>query len=119
MTWLRGTALGLSFWIVLGDATSMAVAQTSSLPEGKGKAIVQRACAQCHAIGVVTGADHTPDDWGIVVRAMVHDGAKLAPYEQQTVIDYLAKSFPKTASQAVEAAAPPAPPEAKGLPAGY
>jgi mono/diheme cytochrome c family protein len=119
MTWLKGTALGLSFWIVLGAAASTAMAQTSSLPDGKGKAIVQRACAQCHAIGIVTGADHTPDDWGIVVRAMVHDGAKLAPDEQEMVIDYLAKSFPKTASHAAEAATPPTPPETKGLPAGY
>jgi mono/diheme cytochrome c family protein len=119
MTRLKWTGLGLGFWMMLGPATSPALAQISSLPDDKGKAIVQRACAQCHAIGIVTGADHTPDDWGIVVRAMVHDGAKLAPDEQQTVIDYLAKSFPKTQGHAVEAAGPLTPSETKGLPAGY
>jgi mono/diheme cytochrome c family protein len=104
--------------LLLGSGIA-AVAQTPSLPDGKGKAIVQRACAQCHAIGAVTGADHTPEDWGILVKAMVHDGAKLAPDELPVVIDYLAKNFPKKAESAVEAAAPPTPPAPKGLPAGY
>jgi len=118
MTWLKGTALGFGVWMALGGAASTAVAQ-NALPDGNGKAIVQRACAQCHAIGIVTSADHSPDDWGIVVRAMVHDGAKLAPDEQQVVIDYLAKSFPKKAGRIVEPAAPPTTPPPQGLPAGY
>jgi mono/diheme cytochrome c family protein len=119
MTRLKPAALTLGLYIMISGGASAALAQTPSLPEGKGKAIVERACARCHAIGAVTGADHSPEDWGIVVRAMVHDGATLTPNELPVVIDYLAKAFPKKPDETVQSAAPPVAPAPKGLPAGY
>jgi mono/diheme cytochrome c family protein len=114
---LKPASLGLA--LLLGVGASGALAQTPSLPPGKGKSIVERACAQCHALGVVSTADHSPEDWGIVVKAMVHDGAMLSPDELPVVIDYLAKSFPKAQAPAVDSPAPPTAPAPKGLPAGY
>ncbi len=69
-----------------------AAAQT--LPAGKGKAILEGACAECHGSDEVLGRAWTAGRWGKVVMQMVNKGAALTAEEITTLIDYLAANFP-------------------------
>jgi len=50
-------------------ATAPAATAAKSLPPGKGKAIVERTCASCHAIKVVTTKKASKDQWATIVAA--------------------------------------------------
>jgi virginiamycin B lyase len=66
-----------------------------NLPDGPGKQAVESACQQCHALGLVSNAGHSREDWQNVVAMMVNDGAKLPQAEVTEVTDYLATNFPE------------------------
>ena len=64
------------------------------MPEGPAKALVERACTECHGLDlVVTG--HTPGDWNLLVERMVNVGAQLSPEQATQVSEYLGKNFPE------------------------
>lgn len=63
------------------------------LPPGKGKAIVQRTCASCHALKVVTTKRATKDQWTAVINRMLSKGADLDDDEVDVVVGYLSKNF--------------------------
>jgi competence protein ComEA len=64
-----------------------------TLPPGKGKPIVQRACAGCHALKVVTSKRATQEQWSSIVDQMVTRGADLSDHEIEVVIGYLSTNF--------------------------
>lgn len=64
-----------------------------SLPDGPGKPIIQRACANCHSLKVIVSKKATKDDWTKTVNEMVTRGADLSDDEIDKVIDYLATNF--------------------------
>jgi competence ComEA-like helix-hairpin-helix protein len=64
------------------------------LPPGKGKALVQRTCVQCHALKVVTSKRATKEQWSALVDQMVSRGADLNDDEIEVVVNYLSKNFP-------------------------
>ncbi len=99
---------------VLGAAclTLAQVNQSDGLPEGKGKAVFQRACVQCHEIEVATRNRYTEAGWRQMVNTMVERGAELSDPETADVVAYLAKNFGKTN---VNKAAPAQLEEAIGL----
>jgi len=66
-----------------------------ALPEGNGKAQIEAACVQCHALGMVTNAGHSRDEWATAVYMMINDGAPLPKDQVAAVVDYLAKNFPE------------------------
>ena len=68
-------------------------ANAPSLPPGKGKAIVQRDCAGCHALKVITSKRASKEQWSALVDQMVSRGADVPDEEIETVVDYLAKNF--------------------------
>src|ERR1700689_1169586 len=47
----------------------------SDLPDGAGKAVVQRMCTQCHGVNVITGQRMTRPQWAEQVDDMVSRGA--------------------------------------------
>ena len=81
-----------------------------TLPEGPGKALVQRACVRCHTLGKLAGPDegHWPqfqsgrsqDEWRHIMRFMMTYGTALTANEAATVTDYLTKAFPGAAQPA-------------------
>jgi len=81
-------------WLALAAA-----AQT--LPDGPGKAVVQRMCSQCHGLDSVVGARMTKDGWAAVVDDMVSRGANGSPEDIDRVIGYLAANFGKSAAKKV------------------
>jgi cytochrome c5 len=77
-----------------------AAPKSSKLPDGPGKATVERICSGCHAPEIILGRHETADGWAEVVSDMVSKGANGTDDEFNTIIDYLAKNFPaKTDSQ--------------------
>lgn len=66
---------------------------SSLLPPGSGKPIVQRACAGCHSLDVVTSERGTTAHWTQVVDQMIGRGATLSDPESDTVIKYLSSHF--------------------------
>ncbi|HEY3786479.1 MAG TPA: cytochrome c [Steroidobacteraceae bacterium] len=63
------------------------------LPEGVGKALVERTCAQCHSLETVTGARLTRKQWEGRIDQMVAKGAKLSDDDIDVVAAYLATNF--------------------------
>lgn len=75
--------------------TLPAVAQNDApLPEGAGKAVVQRMCVGCHQLSVITAKRATKDQWSTLVQQMVSRGADGSDQDIETVVDYLSKNFP-------------------------
>jgi competence protein ComEA len=67
----------------------------ADLPDGPGKEIILKACDGCHRATEIPGYQHTKDEWGAIVDRMVKRGAPVAGPELETVVSYLARSFPK------------------------
>jgi len=84
----------IRFGTVLLIFSSVLSAQKSSLPDGAGKDVVQRVCAQCHAVEVFTVKGNTRDGWTQVVTEMVARGAQGSDDDFGTVVDYLTANFP-------------------------
>jgi competence protein ComEA len=71
----------------------VATAWTQTLPDGPGKAVVQRMCTPCHGLDNVVRAKMTKDRWSKVVDDMVSRGATGTDDEVDEVVDYLAAHF--------------------------
>ena len=78
-----------------GQATPTSAPGQATSPALDGQALVQERCAQCHGVGRVTQAKKTEAEWKTAVERMVSKGANLSAAEQNAVIQYLAKQYPK------------------------
>jgi hypothetical protein len=78
-------------WLLLVVGGVATFAQT--LPDGPGKAVVERACSECHAATIVMGRHMNRDQWRAEVKKMMEEGAKLTDAEYAQVVDYLVKFF--------------------------
>jgi competence ComEA-like helix-hairpin-helix protein len=75
-------------------AFAATVVQAQDLPAGKGKELVENTCGSCHGLDVIVAQHANKDGWASIVDYMVSRGASGTPEEIQTIVDYLAKSFP-------------------------
>ena len=100
--------------LLVVSAACLSLAHAQSLPEGNGKAQVERVCAGCHPLTVVTKARKTEAEWGGVVSDMVARGAQGTQDDLNWITKYLAMHFgpgrPASGASATPANAPtPAP----------
>ena len=58
-------------------------------------AILNDACTMCHGVDFIAEHRKDRDDWDFTVRRMIDKGADLNPDEAASLIDYLAKTYPK------------------------
>jgi competence protein ComEA len=79
------SALGLAAFAATGD----------DLPEGKGKAVFLRMCANCHELDRATSIKNSKKQWTYVVDDMVSRGAEGSDDDVTSVIAYLARNFGK------------------------
>jgi hypothetical protein len=70
-----------------------ASAQQAKLPEGKGRAEVERVCSDCHELAVITSEHHAKSQWKQIVDDMVSRGASGTADELNIIVDYLAANF--------------------------
>ncbi|MDI6770867.1 MAG: hypothetical protein QMD04_14495 [Anaerolineales bacterium] len=74
-----------------------ATAPTDSQPTTNtfdGQTLLQERCTVCHSLERVASKHKTADQWKTTVGRMVGEGAHLDAQEQQTLIDYLAQTYP-------------------------
>jgi mono/diheme cytochrome c family protein len=83
---MKRAALVISF-------LAFSMAQAQDLPEGKGKELLQKICADCHGIDIIVSQRATKDGWAAIVDSMVGRGASGTKEELDTLVDYLAKNF--------------------------
>jgi competence protein ComEA len=74
--------------------SALALAQKSPLPDGPGKDVFLRVCAQCHAADMVSGKGNTRDGWTQLVGEMIARGAQGSDDDFAAIVDYLTASFP-------------------------
>ena len=86
--------LTLCGWLaVVSFPMTLPAAGQSDLPDGPGKALVERICSGCHGVGVFTDNRNTKERWGAVVDDMVSRGAEGTDEEINQVVEYLSKNF--------------------------
>ena len=83
-----GLLAGVALFAVVGWAQN-------DLPEGKGKATVERICVGCHEVDTVTGSRRTEEGWKEVVGDMTSRGAAASDAETAEIVAYLSKNFGK------------------------
>ena len=77
------------------SATAGLAQNGAVLPDGPGKAVVERLCASCHAIENVIEARRTKLGWQRMVEDMVGRGAEGSEEEFKAVVDYLTAHYGK------------------------
>jgi len=90
--------------LALFGLAAVAFVQTLSsqtLPDGPGKAVVERMCKGCHGLENVVRSRRTRDRWTEIVDDMVARGAKGTDSEADEVIEYLSTHFGADAVQKV------------------
>ena len=82
--------------IAVGALLSIPV-QAATLPEGEGKAVVERICARCHTLDRVMAKAQDKSNWIKTVQEMLGYGAAGTDKELDTIVNYLAANFPEKA----------------------
>ena len=65
----------------------------ATLPEGKGKSVVESRCYACHAADLLVQQRLTEKQWTAAVEKMTRWGAPVTDDEKPVIIEYLAKHF--------------------------
>jgi competence protein ComEA len=92
----RSICVGLTLcgWLAaVSLPPALSAAGQSDLPEGPGKAVVERICSGCHGVEVFTDSRNTKERWGAVVDDMASRGAEGTDEELNQVVEYLSKNF--------------------------
>lgn len=63
------------------------------LPDGPGKAVVQRDCLTCHDVHKTTSKRGNEDDWANTVSQMIGRGANVSDDDAKTIAKYMAAHF--------------------------
>jgi competence ComEA-like helix-hairpin-helix protein len=90
--------------VALFGLAAFAFAQTlpsQTLPEGAGKAAVEKMCKGCHGLENIVRSRRTRDKWSEIVDDMVARGAKGTDSEADEVVEYLSTHFGADAVQKV------------------
>lgn len=64
------------------------------LPEGPGRDVTVRVCAQCHSPEIAAHQNLDAQGWKDLVNQMANNGANASDAEFDTIAKYLAASFP-------------------------
>jgi hypothetical protein len=65
----------------------------ATLPEGKGKSVVESRCYACHSADLLVQQRLTAKQWTATVEKMTRWGAPVTDDEKPVIIEYLAKRF--------------------------
>jgi competence protein ComEA len=67
------------------------------LPEGPGKAKLERVCKGCHEVARSVSLRQDRDGWAITMKKMVALGMKAPEKELESIFEYLVRHFPADA----------------------
>jgi hypothetical protein len=97
---MRFSYIAIIVWLAFGAVAGVAQQESEKLPDGKGKAELQKMCGgACHGLDVITSQRKSKQGWTNVVDTMVSRGAEGTDAEIELVIDYLAKNFGRDANR--------------------
>jgi cytochrome c1 len=65
----------------------------ATLPEGRGKPVVESRCYACHSADLLMQQRLTEKQWTAAVEKMIRWGAPVTDAEKPVIIEYLAKRF--------------------------
>ena len=65
-----------------------------ALPEGPGRDVMVRVCAQCHSPEIAAQQKLDAQGWKDLVNQMANNGANATDAEFDTIAKYLATAFP-------------------------
>jgi competence protein ComEA len=82
-----------TFKVCLGILISACCAW-AQLPDGPGKAEVERICTQCHELQRSISLRQDHDAWATTVSKMIGLGAQGTNKDFSMIVDYLAKNYP-------------------------
>jgi alcohol dehydrogenase (cytochrome c) len=83
-------ALALSVTLLCSMTMSLSA---QDLPDGPGKAVLNRVCTGCHGVDVMVNLHQTAAQWKSVVEDMISKGATLSAADSDLIVSYLAKNF--------------------------
>jgi competence protein ComEA len=87
-------AASLAYWCAVASLPAALTAQGQTrLPEGEGKALVERVCTACHGPTEITNARLNRERWSSMVDDMVSRGAEATDEELDKIVEYLAANF--------------------------
>ena len=82
--------------VTIGASAQAQTPNKSRLPDGPGRAVTERICANCHGPGIFTKRRLDREGWAEVVDDMIRRGAKGEDEDFVLVMDYLVQNFSKT-----------------------
>lgn len=107
-------ALAASLAVISTTAPALAAGPNDVLPDAPAKALVIRACTNCHQAPQIVAKRHTADEWDALMGKMIDRGARLTDDEADQVYGYLVRYFGPTPAGKV-AAESPVKPAAKAI----
>jgi cytochrome c5 len=69
------------------------VSQTAPPPDLATKALVEKACSDCHKFNMVSAQRKSADQWAASVKRMIEMGTVLPESEVPRVVAYLAENY--------------------------
>jgi len=73
---------------------ALGAALAQDLPDGPGRAEVEKLCKQCHEIARSVSLRQDREGWGRTMAKMGALGMKSSDHEFRVVLEYLAKNYP-------------------------
>ena len=86
--------LGAAVLLAFGVATPVLADDFKSLPEGPGRDVMVKVCAQCHSPEIAAQQKLDAQGWKDLVNQMANNGANATDAEFDTIAKYLAHAFP-------------------------
>jgi competence protein ComEA len=83
----------IRYYLLVLLALSMTMA-AQQLPDGPGRAQLERICKQCHELARAVSLRQDRDGWDQTMTKMAAFGMKASDQDYALVRDYLAKNFP-------------------------
>ena len=69
------------------------ILSSQTLPDGPGKAVVEKMCKGCHGLENILRSRRTKDKWSDIVDDMIARGAKGTDSEADEAVEYLTTHF--------------------------
>jgi competence protein ComEA len=73
----------------------VAASAQTKLPEGAGRATVERVCSKCHKLEQIVREGRSEEQWGEVIESMLTLGAQGTEQELEQIFQYLVRNFPR------------------------
>ncbi len=90
----RGVVLTFMLGVLVGNVwVKSSAGQGPTLPEGEGKAELQKLCSQCHELEKSYSLKQDRAGWERTMDKMVASGMKATEAEHTKVLEYLIKNF--------------------------